>query len=386
MPKGEYLQYGGQAVIEGVMMRSPKFYAVACRAPNGRIVLHSDAVAKTWIGRQKWLKAPFLRGTLALLDAMAIGIRALNFSAKIQMDEQYQEEGEDAGEGTAAKDGGSEAALKPAAVAEQPEESPEETETAEEVVERSEEGSEVVRAGSEGGDSIMKAAVAGTMIIGLGFGVLLFIASPVWVAELFKRMGVENDTVLNMFEGIIKIGFFLGYVALIGLMKDIREVFKYHGAEHKAINTLEAGQPLTVESTKSQTRLHPRCGTSFAIIVLILLISVATFLPRDYGTGVTALDLTLRVCVKLLILPFIAGISYETIRLAGRFRSNRLFQGLVWPGLKTQYLTTREPDEGQIEVALVALRTVLKREEEADRAADDRKEVTASAQPSAQAG
>ena len=209
----------------------------------------------------------------------------------------------------------------------------------------------------------MKLAVAGTMVFGLALGILLFVATPVWLAQIFKGR-VGSDTSLNIIEGVIKAVIFIGYIGLIGLAKEIKEVFKYHGAEHKAINTLEANEPLTLENAMAQTRLHPRCGTSFAIIVLLISIVVFTALPRNYHTGSVMTDLLVRIGLKLLILPLIAGISYEAIRIAGKFRNEKWVMAAFWPGLMTQYLTTREPDEGQIEVALVALRSVLEQEGE----------------------
>jgi uncharacterized protein YqhQ len=322
MPTGEYLQYGGQAIIEGVMMRSPKNFAVACRAPNGAIVLQSEPLAKTWIGRQKWLKLPFLRGTWALLDAMSLGIRAMNFASKVQLDPQFQA---DAG-------------------------TPEE---------KSVEGSHVLRPQKTGGDSVMKIAVAGTMVFGLLLGVLLFVASPVWIAQAFTNLGISSPVALNVIEGVLKAAMFLGYIALIGRLKEVNELFKYHGAEHKAINALEADQQLTLEHAKAQTRLHPRCGTSFAIIVLLISIVAFTFLPRDYHLGSTWLNTLARIGIKLSVLPVIAGIAYEAIRFAGKFRNQKWVMALFWPGLMSQYLTTREPEDRHVEVALVALRSVL---------------------------
>jgi uncharacterized protein YqhQ len=345
MPKGEYLQYGGQAIIEGVMMRSPKHFAVACRAPNGKIVLQTEPLAKTWIGRQRWLKLPFLRGTLALLDAMALGIRAMNFAAKVQTDPVYGGDPKD-----------HPATISPTAALGVGEGVvPSHVHSGNEV---SVEGSEILRPQSKGGDSLMKLGVAGAMIFGLGLGVLLFVATPVWLAQLFKGK-VVSDTGVNVIEGVIKAAIFLGYIGLIGLTKEVGEVFKFHGAEHKAINVLEAGDELNMKNAMGQTRLHPRCGTSFAIIVLLISIVLFTILPRDFHMGSTALNLLVRIGLKLLVLPFIAGIAYEAIRIAGKFRSEAWVKAAFWPGLMTQYLTTREPEEKHTEVALVALRAVV---------------------------
>jgi uncharacterized protein YqhQ len=328
MPQGEYLQYGGQAIIEGVMMRSPRFFSVACRAPNGEIVVETEALEKTWIGRQKWLKLPFLRGSLALLDAMSLGIRAMKFAANVQVEDKYQPK-------TAAE------------------------------VEDNVASHKVEQANKR----VQEGVVAGTMVFSLAFGFLLFNYLPNAIAELSQRgLGVTNERQINVVAEVVKIVIFLGYIALIGQLKDVKEVFKYHGAEHKAINTLEREAPLEIEQCRLSTRLHPRCGTSFAIIVLIVGLIVFTFVPRYPVTGHQGnplVDITVRVGIELLILPFIAGISYELLRLAGKFRNQTLVNLAFKPGIWSQYLTTREPDEKQIEVALVALQAVIDAEDHA---------------------
>lgn len=200
------------------------------------------------------------------------------------------------------------------------------------------------------------------MLSGLAMGVVLFVLLPNWLAEAF---GTLDPLQKNLLAGLIKIVFFLVYLAAIGQMAAIKDVFRYHGAEHKAINTLEAEQELNIENCRAQTRLHPRCGTSFAVIVLLVSLLVFTFVPR-YPLGHQAFALfnvLIRVGLELLILPLIAGISYELLRLAGRFRNQTAVNLAFKPGIWTQYLTTREPNEGQIEVALVALKNVLAAEE-----------------------
>lgn len=328
MPKGEYLQYGGQAIIEGVMMRSPRFFSVAVRAPNKEIVLQTEPLAKTWVGRQKWLKLPFLRGTLALLDAMALGIKAMQFASQIQLNSAYEEGKLSTEEGSISK-----------------------------------EGSKVV-AGQKGGESIHKLAVGGAMAFGLTIGLLLFVLGPNLLGEQLTRFGVTNPTLLNLASGILKFVVFLGYIWLVSRAPEIKRVFRYHGAEHKAINTLEADEELSLENCKRQTRLHPRCGTSFVIVVLIVDLMALTFVPRylvaDWSRYA---NLFVRFGLNLLILPVIAGISYELIRLAGKFRSSGFVNALFYPGLMTQKITTAEPDPDQIEVALVALRAVVEAEE-----------------------
>ncbi len=325
MPKGEYLQYGGQAIIEGVMMRSPRYFSVACRAPNGEIVIETEAIEKTWIGRQKWLKYPFMRGSLALLDAMALGLRAMKFASNIQLDPKYLPEGE------APPDTG-----KPRDAAKQA--------------------------------KIQDAAIGFTIVFSIAFGLILFNYVPNLVAELTQRAaGNTNERQINFIAEIVKFIIFIGYIALIGQLKDVREVFKYHGAEHKAINTLEADKPLVFEECLKQTRLHPRCGTSFAMIVLLVGLLVFTFVPRypitGHKTAFPLVDVSVRFLIELIILPFIAGAAYELLRLAGKFRNQKVVDLFFKPGIWMQYLTTREPDEGQIEVALVALKAVLEAEE-----------------------
>jgi uncharacterized protein YqhQ len=323
VPKGEYLQYGGQAIIEGVMMRSPRFFSVAVRAPNGQIVLQTEALEKTWIGRQKWLRFPFLRGSLALLDAMALGIRAMHFASNVQMDPHYEQK-QEADSVTA-------------------------------------EGTGVIKPNEHGGDSIRKIAVGSTMVFGILIGLFLFVFLPNVIGEQLRRVGVVDPTILNVVSGLFKLVVFLTYIFLVSRMKEIHRVFQYHGAEHKAINTLEAEEELNMENCRKQTRLHPRCGTSFAIIVLLIDIVILTFIPRYLlGEGVPViLNLLARFGVNVLILPIIAGIAYELIKFAGKFRHSGFIMALFAPGLMTQYITTAEPTDDQIEVALEALRAVL---------------------------
>ncbi|CAN5653457.1 DUF1385 domain-containing protein [soil metagenome] len=323
MPKGEYLQYGGQAIVEGVMMRSPHWFSVACRAPNGELVVHTEHLDKTWIGRQKWLKWPFLRGSLALLETMGLGVRAMRFATKIQMDPVYAEQ------------------------------------VAEEVPPRG----PVNTAPRPMNNKVQDMTIGFTMVISLGIGVLLFNYLPNLLSENLHGRGV-SPTGINFVTEVIKICIFLGYMWGIGHLPDIRRVFQYHGAEHKAINAMEADRPLTIPETAAQTRLHPRCGTSFAIIVLLVSMVVFTFVPRYlFGEDKSYFfNATARFFVELLVLPIISGIAYEIIRIAGKFKNSATVRTLLWPGLMSQYLTTREPDDSQMEVALAALKAVVREE------------------------
>lgn len=340
VPKGEYLQYGGLALIEAIMMRSPNHYSVACRAPNGEIVVKTESIEKTWIGRQKWLKLPFLRGSLAILDSMAIGNRAMKFSAEVQMDKKYAK--------------------------------PEDAET-EPKPERPHKGlsklyynlPEAKRAKIEA--KLEKHAIVVAVVIGLGMGFFVFNVIPNSVAELTKFAGVKDGTVINYIAEFIKIFVFLGYVWGISFLPDIRKVFQYHGAEHKAINALEAEQPLTMENCQAQTRLHPRCGTSFAIIVLLVGLVFMPLVPRYPITGKQGnmlLDVPVRLLVEIAILPIISGISYELLRIAGRLRNQTWVMMAFKPGLWTQLITTKEPEPEHVEVAITALKEVLKAEGE----------------------
>ena len=314
MPKGEYLQYGGMAILEGVMMRSPNHYAVACRVPDGNIVIHEEPIKKNF-ARTVLVKIPIVRGMVALIDSMALGIRAMNYSADQQL--RYED--------------------------------PEKAGTAKPVTRWS--------------NILEKLAIAVAILTGLGMSFVLFQGTPVFIAQAFAPLGITNYVILNIIEGFLKAGIFLGYLLAISRLTAVKGLFQYHGAEHKAINCLEADQPLSIENVRKQTRLHPRCGTSFLVIVMILSMITFTFVPRDFNTGSTILNLLVRIGIKIPVLPLLSGIAYELIRFAGRMKNQRLLYTLFWPGLMTQYITTQEPEEKHIEVAMASLREVMTAEE-----------------------
>jgi len=279
--------YGGQAVIEGVMMRGRRSMAIAVRKMSGEIVMKEDPV-RSVASRYPFLRWPFLRGVVALVEAMVIGMKALSYSAS-----QFAEEEE------------------------------EELGTKE-------------------------------IVITMGFALLLtiglFVVLPAYIIN-FVEKHVHSNVLLNFVEGGLKITFFIGYIAAISFMKDIRRVFQYHGAEHKAINCYEAGDPLTVENVRAHSIFHRRCGTSFIIFVLLVSIFIFSFFGRP--------PFLLRVGLHLLLLPVVAGISYEIIRLAGRKNAPWIIRVISLPGIWTQRLTTREPVDDQIEVAIEALNAVI---------------------------
>jgi uncharacterized protein YqhQ len=336
-----YLQYGGQAVIEGVMMRSPRYFAVACRTPDGGIVSRMEEVDKSIVGKLKWLNKPFLRGTLALIDAMALGMRALAFASNVQM----------------------EAALT--AEEEKRAPTPMEEAASASVASLVNGPPVIVSTGEVKSGRINDIAIGGTIVLSLLFGVALFVALPTLLTDLIAKMAGWNPhaansmtghqaQVKNLVDGVIKMVIFFAYIAGISLMPQIRAVFEYHGAEHKAINTLEAGKPLNFENALASSRIHPRCGTSFIFIVLVINLLVFAFLPRP--------PVLLRIPLHLAVVPIVAGIGYEIIKFAGRFRSNGLVTTLLAPGMWSQYLTTREPRPDQVEIALTALKAVLEAE------------------------
>lgn len=306
----EQAAYGGQAVIEGVMMRSPRFYAIACRRPDGAVVVHQEPVGATLIGKLGWLNRPFLRGTLAVIDSLALGTKALAFAASVQATAEAE------ASAAAARAAGKE----------------------------------------PGKNDLTDLAIGVTLAFSLAIGIALFVALPTALTQLIQdRLGARSALSRNLLDGAIRIAVFLIYVAAISLMRNIRRVFEYHGAEHKAINTFEKGRELTIDNAMEESRIHPRCGTSFVVVVLLAAIVVYSIFPRPENALV-------RIGLHLVLLPLVAGCAYELIRLAGRVRNQVLLRIFVMPGMWSQQLTTREPTRDQVEVALEALRSVIRSE------------------------
>jgi uncharacterized protein YqhQ len=320
----ERTQYGGQAVVEGVMMRSPRFFAVACRRlSDSKIVVTLEPVEKHLRAFQ-WLNKPFLRGSLALVDAMALGIKALTYAANVQATDQFaQSEASAAGAANLAMG----------------------------------EGLTEKQKSSDG--TINGIAIGATTVLSLVFGFGLFWTLPALLTDKF--LPGHGRFVSNLTEGGIRLAFFFLYIALISQMKHIQRVFQYHGAEHKAINTLERGAAMTVENARESSRIHPRCGTNFIFIVLITSIAVFSVVPRHpFSEGIGPVLET--VGLRLLLLPIVAGVAYEILKWAGSNRDKAWAQALIAPGLWTQYLTTRIPDDSQLEVAIASLDAVWKEE------------------------
>ena len=282
---------GGQAVIEGVMMRGPGVTATAVREPSGTIVVQKEPT-KSIADTYPILKKPFLRGCVALYESLVIGMKALSFSAKAAGDEE---------------------------------------------------------------EEMSNSEIAITMVISTIFAIAVFLALPTFIVKFIPGVQ-DNHVVLNLIEGVIRLVLFLLYIWGIGLTKDIQRVFQYHGAEHKTIHTYELDLPLTVENVRKQSRLHPRCGTNFLLIVMVVSIFVFAFLGWP--------NLLERILSRVLLMPVVAGIAYEVIRLAGRSEYS-FVKALIKPGLALQYMTTREPEDDQIEVAIRALEEVRPSESDA---------------------
>ncbi|MBW3622645.1 MAG: DUF1385 domain-containing protein [Armatimonadetes bacterium] len=333
------VNYGGQAVIEGVMMRGPRFFALACRRANGEIVEIGENV-ESFIQKWKWLHRPFLRGTLALIDSMALGSKALRYSANVALLDAPDAKKE---------------SEKPAEPGHHDASATEFTRETHLAIGADTELMPIPAGPADPRQlkSVNDIAIAGTMILSLALGVGLFMLLPSLLANLTRPISASHVW-LNVVEGIVRLGLFLGYITLIGRMEEIRRIFQYHGAEHKTINAYEAGAELTPETVQTFSRIHPRCGTSFILIVLI----VATLAHTVMGWPVWYL----RLLSRILVLPLVAGISYEIIRYAGQNRDKTWLQNLLMPGLKTQYLTTREPTLDQVEVAIRALNIVLEKD------------------------
>jgi uncharacterized protein YqhQ len=310
-PEGELL-VGGQALIEGVMMRSPGAYGIAVRRPDGSMAFQRGKVASL-ARRFRFLKLPVLRGVAVLFQSLALGIRALNFSAEQAMAEPAKE---------AAPEGQGEA----------PQEAP---------------PKEMKPTSSW--------AIAGSMAFGIGAGVLLFIFLPLWLTQLGERylFGQLSSLTFNLVDGGLRAVFFLVYIFAISRMKDIHRVFQYHGAEHKVVFAYEKKLPLTVENARAQSRLHPRCGTSFLLFVLLVSIVVFALIPK------TA-PFLIKFGGRLVLVPLIAGLSYEVLRITAKRRAAPIFALLVAPGLALQRITTQEPEDDMLEVAIAALEEALR--------------------------
>lgn len=287
----EKINIGGQAVIEGVLMRAPRSMAIAVRRPDGEIVVKRDRVTPL-SERFPLVKLPLVRGAVALFSSLVIGIKALNFSANEALAEGEKKE------------------------------------------------------------EISSLAMGGTMAIALLFGILLFFILPLYLTKLLVPVIGDSNLVFNLVDGVIRVMVFLLYIYSISRMRDIQRVFQYHGAEHKSIFAFEAGQPLTVENVRRFSRLHPRCGTSFLLIVMLVSILVFSLIPKLW-------PFYMKAGARIVLLPLIAGVSYELLKWSAKHDTSPLVRFLIAPGLALQRLTTREPDDDQVEVAIRSMEEAL---------------------------
>ncbi|MGM9533770.1 MAG: DUF1385 domain-containing protein [Intestinibacter sp.] len=290
---------GGQAVIEGVMMQSDDYRAIAVRKPNGEIEVKKDRI-KSWVKDKKIDKIPFLRGGFILIDTMVSGINSLNFSSEFFLEEEEED----------AIDRFLKKIFK---------------------------------------EKANDAIIVVSLIISLLLSVGIFVLIPTFIGGLFSKI-INNHIALNLIEGAIRIAILIAYMAIVSLNSDIKRVFEYHGAEHKTVYCYENDLELTVENARKFGRLHPRCGTNFLFIVMFISIILFSFFgwPNPF----------LRVAIRILCIPIVAGISYEIIKFLGKY--NNIFSKIVaYPGMMMQKITTKEPDDEQLEVAIAALKAAL---------------------------
>ncbi|MCL2438492.1 MAG: DUF1385 domain-containing protein [Coriobacteriia bacterium] len=307
---------GGQAVMEGVMMRGKTVWAVAARDEQGEIHVEQHPL-KTASSRNAWMQWPVIRGVVGLVESLALGTKSLAASARI------------AG------------------------------------LEEAEEGKE----GQDRESAMTKGMMAVSMALGIGMAVVLFILLPTFLTQLVMGGGAENLFARNALDGAISIIIFLSYIYAISRMPDIKRVFQYHGAEHKVIHAVEAGDPLTVESAQKYDTMHNRCGTAFLVMVMVLAILVFSMVP--VSAIVDALGITnyvaifgIRIASRLLLLPLVVGLAYEvTVKWASKNTHLGIVKLIMWPGLQMQRLTTGEPDDDMVEVAIAATKSVLAAEQ-----------------------
>ena len=278
--------YGGQAVLEGVMIRGQHNACVAVRRPDGTIAIKTDPISQIFKGPLR--KVPLVRGVLILAEMLTLGMRSLTYSANVGLEAE--------------------------------------------------------------GEEIGKGGIALMIVTSLLFAILLFFIVPVFASEGIK-IASGSDLLSNAAEGIIRLGIFLAYVYLIGKMEQIRRVFMYHGAEHMTVHAQERSEELGVAEVRRYPTAHPRCGTAFLLVVMVVAIFVLTFVGRE--------PLWWLIASRIVLIPFIAAASYEVIRLSGAYSDNPIVRLIIVPSLALQSLTTREPDDDQIEVAIAAMNQVL---------------------------
>ena len=285
--------YGGQAVMEGVMIRGRRHFSLAVRRMNGEICIVSEPLSQIYTGRLRRL--PILRGILVLIETMVLGVRALNRSAMMALEDQTGDQ-----------------------------------------------------------EEVPRWILGVSLTLAFGLGIGLFFIMPLFAVRGFED-AISSDPLNNFIEGVIRLAVLIAYIGGIGFIGEIRRVFAYHGAEHMAVHTHEAGLPLQLDNVRRFSTAHPRCGTAFLLTVMVVAIVVFTFIPRS--------NLGLLILSRIVLIPVIAAISYELIRLSGAHQGNPVTRLIAYPGLLLQRLTTRAPDDSQIEVAIRAMETAVAADE-----------------------
>ena len=300
------LNVGGQAVIEGVMMKSPNYYSIAVRKPDGRITKKTEEYVSL-TQKYRVLGLPFFRGIVSMGEMLRLGIKSLTYSANESTDDEEE--------------------------------------------------------------TLSEWAIFVTIFFSMAFAILLFVFIPYMVPTLMGVSEEETTLLFNTIAGLMKVMIFVGYVYIISHMEDIRRVFQNHGAEHMAVNCYESGEKLTVKNVKKYVTYHPRCGTSFIVIVLLLMIVLFSLIPsliQALFPSVMEIESFLKNLIffgiRLMFIPIVAGISYEVLKLSANYRENLLMKAVAYPGKLVQGLTTRQPDDSQIKLAITALKEVLKKE------------------------
>ncbi len=311
----KYSGIGGQSVLEGVMMRNGKDYAIAVRKPDNEIEVKVEK-GKGSLFDEKWMKVPIIRGILSFIDSLVVGLSTLMYSASFFDDEEEEEEENEKKRRRNKKE---KEPVDPVKKAEQ--------------------------------EAKQEKALYGTvMVISLVIAVAVFMILPYYLSELFQRFVTSNANLVAVFEGVLRLLIFIGYIWLISRSKDIQRTFMYHGAEHKCINCVEHGLDLTVENVRKSSREHKRCGTSFLVFVVIISIILYLFIRVDSHA--------LRIIIRIALIPVIAGLAFELLRAAGR-TENKVIQVLSKPGMWTQRLTVKEPDDDMIEVGIASVEAVF---------------------------
>ena len=340
---------GGQAVIEGVMMRGKKNWAVSVRDPHG-VIQSEEHDLTSAAAKNAWMKWPLIRGCVAMVESVALGTKALTISA------QLAATAEDA---AAAEEAQAQDSQEPASTDDKAQETPQ------------------INDVKHPGEALSGAMMAGTFVVAILFAVGLFIVLPALLTNLLSGSIADNPVRWNVVDGLLRALAFFAYVWVIGRWSEMNRVFRYHGAEHQVIHALEAGEELTVQNARKYSPLHVRCGTAFLLMVIVLSIVVFSLIPirmmiAGWGIASPALVTLLTIISRLLLLPLVAGLAYElTVKWAGPRADKPYVKVLLWPGLQMQRLTTAEPDDAMLEVAIASTKLVVAAESAEDVVIDE---------------